>query len=158
MQDRRILCVQIRKHLAELLQPQEHRLLRELVLIVQIVLQVIARDIIHHRIDPAASLQEIIDLRKIGVAETLQDIRLPPHIDPPCVVFLDPLDHDLLAEPEMPAEIDHSRAAFSDLPDDLIHTVDDVAVLKHILPPVMQFQKIRMIRTRRKPPVKNQAA
>ena len=90
-----------------------------------------SRNVVHHSIDSGTNDQEIKNLRQICVVQPFQNISFRTHVHPSGSIVFDPLDDHLLLKTQMIAEINNSRPAFSDFPDNLIDTVNNISVLQH---------------------------
>ena len=124
--------MQVLQHLTELTDPDHNRLFGEAVIQIKIILHIMPRDVIHNRIYTRSYRKEIVHLRQISVVQLLQDIGLCTHIDAPCKIVLDSLYDYLLLKSQVVAQINDSCTALSNFPDHLVHSVDNVSVLKHM--------------------------
>jgi hypothetical protein len=117
----RRLLVKVRDRLEELLRPRDDASLLEALAALEGLVQAIALDIVHDRIDHVVLDDIVVDLRDVSVAEVLQRVDLAAkRVLLRCQRALVALEDDMLIQAQVPREVDDPAAARPDFLLDLV--------------------------------------
>lgn len=120
VQDWRFSRMKIIQNFQKLLHPEQKLFFRKMHLPVTVVLQIMPRNIIHDRINPAIYLDKIINLRQIPMMQIFQDINFNTAVHDVHTVILYLFDDHLFLKIFMIRQINLSNTSLTKMPYDRI--------------------------------------